>query len=66
MRFLILNEVLAHDLIENFNFGTISLRFSMRKKTFFRKGYVHALNCSDGFGNNSFIIVQSSVDSAIP
>ena len=36
MRFLILNEVLAQDLIE-INFGTISLRFSMRKTIFSRK-----------------------------
>ena len=36
----ILNEVLAQDLIEILilNFGTISLRFSMRKTIFFRKG----------------------------
>ena len=37
MRFLILNEVLAQDLINlDLDFGIISLRFSMRKNV--RKG----------------------------
>ena len=38
MRFSIFNEVLAQDLIEILILEQISLRFSMRKKHFFRKG----------------------------